>query len=144
MANLNQLVSQAHQVAQDAQGYLERRTADTTKKGEQKRLSVMAGDLHAANAKLKQKTRGGKVVKVRDSTLTLLSEQLELAGRHVQQLHEYDDHAAVESVFGAVHHVLHSLEIVHGAGGGRPKRAETKSKTLWAGPQPGGGGRPGG
>ena len=119
MPNWEQLISKSEQVVQAAQDYLEkRRYSPAVPEPERQLLESLARELgeSAANVRAIEP----RSVTLQDSTWKILSEQLDLADRHIQELHEYYDYASVESVVGALNHSLQVMAGPHGPGQGRP------------------------
>ncbi|HEX9045677.1 MAG TPA: hypothetical protein VF988_01510 [Verrucomicrobiae bacterium] len=125
------------QLVEDAKTYLRRRSSIVTDLSERQRLENWAETLGETSDKL-------KLLQIEDialdekPTLRFASEKLDLARKHIQELHESNDIGVVEFVVGDLFRNLQVLAGPHGPGGGMPGRGMpgssiSKKKTFKTG-----------
>jgi hypothetical protein len=148
MARWDELIFKGAELVNDAQDYLQKRGQAIHDPRERAGIQQWSGILQerarAINA-IEQQYRTGQIVpyveQTQEPTYVILSEELDLNGRHLASLHEWYDYQNVDLVFSTFERHLQNLMQAgpHGSGGGPPGGGPAGQG---GGPRGAGGGQP--
>jgi len=123
MTNWNDLLAKALDIAQDAQVYLDKRqTIGTANASEAALLNSLTQEIGNVVDMLRSTANAGVVLK--DPTLNIFSEQLDLSQKHIHRLDSFSDYIDVESVVGGLKRQLQVMAGPHGPGEAPPAEAD--------------------